>query len=311
MKQKYYRSYHDVLQERFGCRVYKVSIDGGFTCPNRDGSKGVGGCIYCDETGSSSRTRSEKDSITDQILKNIAVRRQRYRASKFIAYFQSYTNTYDSVENLKGKYDEAISAHQDIVGLAISTRPDCVDEEKLVLIASYRQLVPYVHVEYGLQTVHNCTLQRLNRCETYEDFLRALSLTKDYQIEHCVHVILGLPGESREDQLFTADQLAEWRVQGVKIHLLVAMEKTLLAEQYAMGLWKPLDFEETISLACDFIERLHPECVIHRIAGNGHPLHLVAPSWMKTRTRKEEILEAIRREFIRRRTQQGSACRCL
>jgi radical SAM protein (TIGR01212 family) len=302
-----YTSYNQYLQKMFGCRVYKVSIDAGFTCPNRDGTKGHGGCIFCDETGSSSRTHFQTTPLKEQILQNIKVRKSRYGAKKFIVYFQSYTNTYASLEHLKQLYDEAIKVHPDIVGLAISTRPDCVNKEKLELIASYREKVPYVCVEYGMQTMHNRTLKTINRCEAHEDFLRAIQLTKDYNLDHCVHVVLGLPGETREEQLKTADTLAQLKVGGVKIHLLVAMENTPLASLYRAGKWSPLSCEEYIALACDFIERLHPDCIIHRVSGNGHPKHIVAPQWVIGN--KKGIMNSIHSTLVERDTRQGSNCR--
>lgn len=296
-------SYNDHLKKLFNCRVYKVSIDAGFTCPNRDGSKGVGGCTFCDETGSSSRLNTIETPIREQVLNNIKVRRSRFKSGKFIAYFQSNTNTYAPVEQLQKLYDEAVDAHPDIVGLAISTREDCIDEEKIALISSYRERLPYVSVEYGMQTIHDRTLASINRCSKHSDFLRALELTQKYDLDYCVHVILGLPGESREDQLKTAEALAKMGVRGVKIHLLVAMDKTPLAKSYERGKWSPLSFEEYVSLVCDFIERLPSNCVIHRLSGNGHPLHVVAPKWMSQR--KGEVIKAISQTLINRKTYQG------
>lgn len=306
MSAKPYRPYSRYLQDRFGCRVYKVTLDGGFTCPNRDGTKGSGGCTFCDDTGSSSRAQDRRDSITQQVLKNIETQRKRFKAEKFIAYFQSYTNTYSPVARLKRLYDEAMAAHPDIIGMAISTRPDCVDEEKLALIASYKRPDNYICVEYGMQTIHDRTLESLNRCETHEDFLTAMALTRRFELDHCIHVILGLPGESWEEQMATADVLAQMKVDGVKIHLLCAMENTPLAESYRRGEWEPMEQEAYVGLICDFIERLHPECVIHRVAGNGHRQHVVAPLWLQ---RKLEIMNEIEAEFARRGTRQGTHCR--
>ncbi|HEY9745336.1 MAG TPA: TIGR01212 family radical SAM protein [Oculatellaceae cyanobacterium] len=303
---KPYKPYSQYLQEKIGFKTYKLTLDAGFTCPNRDGTKAYGGCTFCDQTGSSSRAQDRRDSITDQLLKNMEKQRKRFKAEKFIAYFQSFTNTYAPVERLKALYDEACSAHPDIIGLAISTRPDCVDEEKLALIASYKERMQYVSVEYGLQTIHNRTLDLINRAETFEDFLKAYELAQKYDLEHCIHVILDLPGESWEDQMATADKLAELGVHGVKIHLLCAMEKTPLAAQYLRGEWQPLDKDGYVQLICDFIERLHPECVIHRVAGNGHRQHVVAPLWLQ---RKLEIMNDIDAEFARRGTRQGDKCK--
>jgi uncharacterized protein len=303
---KPYKPYSTYLREKLGYKTYKLTLDGGFTCPNRDGTKAYGGCTFCDQTGSSSREQDLRDSIRTQLLKNMEKQRKRFKAEKFIAYFQSFTNTYAPVERLKTLYDEASVTHPDIIGLAISTRPDCVDEEKLALIASYKQTLPYVSVEYGMQTIHDRTLARLNRAETYEDFLTAYHLTQQHDIEHCIHVILDLPGETWEDQMATADALAELKVHGVKIHLLCAMEKTPLAAEYLRGEWQPLEREAYVSLLCDFMERLHPDTIIHRVAGNGHRQHILAPLWLQ---RKLEIMNDLEAEFARRGTRQGSRCR--
>lgn len=302
----FYNSYNKFMKNIFGCKVYKVSIDGGFSCPNRDGTKGVGGCIYCDELGSSSRTSSSEMSITDQIINNIKVRKSRYRAEKFIAYFQSFSNTYAPVSELKKKYDEAINADKDIVGLDISTRPDCIDEEKIKLIASYKDKVKYVCVEYGMQTCHDKTLQLINRGETHKDFVKAIKLAQKYGLHHCAHVILGLPKETVEDQLITAQTLSDLQVEGIKIHLLVAMKNSALAEMYRKNLWKPLSYDEYISLACRFLEHIHPSCIIHRLSASGHPLHIIAPMWMVEK--KLDIPSDISKEFQRRKTRQGYFC---
>jgi uncharacterized protein len=305
---QYYRSYNHMLRQHFGQAVYKITLDAGFTCPNRDGTKGSGGCTFCDETGSSSRAQDKKDSIAQQLLTNMEKQRHRFKANRFIAYFQSYTNTYSPVVRLKRLYDEAMAAHPDIVGLAISTRPDCVTPENAALIASYQQPGRLVSLELGLQTIHNHTLQRLNRCETVEDFYAAMALVRQHQLAHCIHVILDLPGETWADQMATADVLARLRVDGVKIHLLVAMENTPIAAEFLRGEWQPLDRVAYVQLVCDFIERLHPETVIHRVAGNGHPKHVVAPLWMKE---KHDILREVDAEFARRGTRQGSQCQFL
>ena len=293
-----YLSYNQYLKEKFGQRVFKVCIDGGFDCPNRDGTKAEGGCRFCDVTGSSSRTNPEGSAIQAQVLENIRIRQSRFKAKKFIAYFQSFSNTYAPLESLKLRYDAAISAHEDIVGLSIATRTDCVDEEKIKLIASYKEKLPYVSIEYGLQSIHDHTLDLLNCQHDFSDFENAFALAEKYQLEHCIHVILGLPGESREDMLQTARMLKKMNVRGVKIHMLVAMERTWLARQYKLGKWKPMEFDEFIDCVCDFVLELPPTCVIHRLGGNGHPLHTVAPAWVKER--KTELIPTINKELERR-----------
>ncbi len=304
MPEKAYLPYSEVLKAKFGCKVYKVTLDAGFTCPNRDGSKGVGGCTFCDETGSSSRAQNKKDSITVQIEKNVARMRARFHAEKFIAYFQSYTNTYSRPERLKRLYDEAMASHPDIIGMAISTRPDCVNEEKLDLIASYKRPDGYLCVEYGMQTIHDHTLALLNRCETHDDFLKAFAMTREREIPMCVHVILGLPGESHDDIMATARKLSELKPEGVKIHLLCAMKHTPLEQQYLRGEWTPLTQDAYVELVCDFIEHLDPAIAIHRITGNGHREGLVAPRWLQ---KKHEVLTQVDQTFARRGTRQGSA----
>lgn len=304
---KPYYPYSQYLKKKFGGRVVKVTVDTGLTCPNIDGTKGYGGCTFCDETGSSSRAQDKRDSITTQIQQNIEKQRRRFKSNRFVAYFQAHTNTYAPLPVLKSMFDEAFEAHPDVMGLAISTRPDCVDRETLELIASYQgphneTMDRYISVEYGLQTIHNQTLEAVNRCETVEEFETAYQLTRELGIDHCIHVILGMPGETWEMMMQTAEQLAQWRVNGVKIHMLVAMDKTQIAKQFRAGEWEPMSRETYIQTCCDFLERLHPECVIHRVAGNGHPLHVVAPQWMRE---KFDVMAEIDAEFARRGTRQG------
>ncbi len=303
MREKPYLAYSDVLKAKFGHRVYKVTLDAGFTCPNRDATKGVGGCTFCDETGSSSRAQNKKDTITAQIQKNVEIMRRRFKAEKFVAYFQSYTNTYSKIERLKRLYDEAMAAHPDIIGMSISTRPDCVNEEKLDLIAQYNHPGGYLCVEYGMQTIHDHTLELINRCETHADFVHAFNLTRERNIPMCVHVILGLPGETHADMMATAMRLSEMLPEGVKIHLLCAMKHTPLEQQYLRGEWEPLAQEAYVQLVCDFIEHLDPSIAIHRITGNGHRDGLVAPRWL---LKKQEVLMQVEQEFLKRGTRQGA-----
>jgi uncharacterized protein len=298
-----YLSYNEVLKTKFGEKVYKLTLDGGFTCPNIDGTKGRGGCTFCDETGSSSRAQVRSDSITEQLLKNIERVKARFNAGKYIAYFQSYTNTYSRVERLKRLYDEALVAHPDIIGLAISTRPDSVDDEKLDLIASYAQPGRYLSIEYGMQTIHDTTLARVNRCETHADFLKAFYATRERQLSMCVHVILGMPGETHSEMMATADALSQLKPEGVKIHCMCAMANTVLAQDYAEGRWKPLEQEEYVDLVCDFIERLDPRIAIHRVGGNGHRDGLVAPRWL---LKKMEVMQQLKETFARRGSCQGT-----
>lgn len=288
------RTFNKYLQKMFGCKVYKVSIDAGFTCPNIDGSKAKGGCIFCDEYGSSSRVH-ENISIREQILNNIKIRKTRYRAKKFLAYFQSFSNTYKDVKELKQLYDAAVFSHPDIVGLSISTRSDCIDEEKVKLIASYRKYLPYVSIELGLQTMHNKTLKRINRQETLDDFLKAYSLIKKYNLHLCVHVILGLPKESKEDMLKTANFLSSLKIDGIKLHLLVAIKNTPIEKLYQRKLWKPLSFDQYLKIATHFIKSLGDNCIIHSSAGSGYVKDIVAPTWLYKE--KLKLIKAINQQI--------------
>ncbi len=298
-----YLSFNNYLQNLFECKVYKISIDAPFTCPNRDGTKGVGGCIYCDKHGSSSRTHMKNTPIKAQILNNIIIRKERYEARKFIAYFQSFTNTYAKVDELKKIYDEAVFSHPDIVGLAISTRADCIDEEKVNLIASYKKFLPYVSIELGLQTIHDKTLLLLNRQEKLSDFLNAYKLIKIYDIHLCAHIILGLINETKEDMLTTAKYLSTLKIDGIKLHMLIALKNTKLADMYQKGLWNPLSFDEYVQIATEFIEYLPQNCIIHRTAGSGYAKDIIAPKWIYSN--KTQLMLSIQNELEKRNSFQG------
>ncbi len=299
-----YFTLNKYLQKRFNERVYKISIDANFTCPNRDGTKGSGGCIYCDKFGSSSRIHKKRTPIKDQVLNNILIRKTRYKAKKFIAYFQSFTNTYGDIKYLKKIYDQAVFIHPDIIGLSISTRADCLDEEKVQLIASYRKYLPYVSVELGMQSSHDKTLKLINRGETHKDFLKAVELLKKYNIAIVSHVILGLPNETKNDILKTADRLANLEISGIKLHFLIALKNTELENMHNQKKWSPLTFDNYVNLCADFIERMPPEYIIHRTAGSGYPKDIIAPKWIYSN--KNEVMQAIQHVLEKRNTHQGS-----
>jgi hypothetical protein len=272
--------YHDLnthLRDLFGCRVQKITVDAGLTCPNRDGSLSTGGCIYCNERGSGSGAHARNLSITDQLLRGKAWLSRRYKAKKFIAYFQSFSNTYAPPERLEQLYNEALAV-PDVVGLSIGTRPDCVDAKVIDLLASYtpRHLV---WVEYGLQSAHDETLRRINRGHTVSCFRQAVAATQGRGIRICAHVILGLPGETADHMMETARLLSELGIDGVKIHLLYVVRGTRLEAIYRGGEYHCLGQEEYARLVCRFIERLPPGMVIHRLTGDPHPEELVAPLW--------------------------------
>lgn len=299
---KRYKQYSAQLKEIFGCKVYKVTLDAGFTCPNRDGTISTGGCIFCEDGGSFSQAHSSELSISEQLTTGIKQLKERFGAQKFISYFQAYSNTYAPVEKLKTLYDEAVS-NPEVVGLSIGTRPDCVNEEKIELINSYAGNHE-VWIEYGLQSIHNKTLNFINRGHSAEDFLQTYNLTKKYgeDTKICVHVILGLPNETKKDMLETAKVLGELKPDGVKIHMLCVLKNTELEKIYNDGKLKLFSAEEYVETVCDFIELLPPDTAIHRLAGNGLNKILVEPAWL---AEKFKILNYIDKEFEKRRTFQG------
>ena len=300
---KRYNQYSQHLKELFNCKVYKVTLDAGFSCPNRDGTISSGGCIFCEDGGSFSQAHSGQLSINEQLDISIKKLKDRFGAEKFISYFQAYSNTYASVEKLKSLYDEAVS-HPEVVGLSIGTRPDCVNEEKIRLISSYTEN-HRVWIEYGLQSIHNKTLKLINRGHSAEDFIKAYELTRKFgnDIKICVHVILGIPGESKKEMLETAKVLADLGIDGIKIHLLCALKDTELEKMYNRGEFTPLSAEDYVDTVCDYLEILPKETVIHRLAGNGLKKILVAPKWLPE---KFKVLNLIDRELQRRGTFQGS-----
>lgn len=300
-----YRSFSSYLRERFGERVQKVSIDAGFTCPNRDGTKALGGCTFCNNQGFSPPTRVEPREIAAQIRQGIEFVRRRAKARKFLAYYQAFTNTYAPVEVLKERYD-AIRSFPEVVGLVIGTRPDCVPEETLDLIAGYARDY-HVWVEYGLQSARDETLALINRAHTAADFEDAVERTRrrsrrDLDLHICAHVILGLPGETREDMLHTARFVARLPLDGIKIHLLHVLRGTPLEAQYRKGSLRTLGMDEYANLVCDFLELLPPQMVIQRLTGEAPPEYLVAPRWCLD---KHKVLAAIHSALETRATHQG------
>ncbi len=296
---KRYNQFSAYLKNKFGAKVYKITIDAGFSCPNRDGTISSGGCIFCDDTGSFSQVHSNRFSIDEQIKSGAETLSKRFKAQKFMSYFQAYTNTYKPVNELEKIYRQSLN-HPDIVGISIGTRPDCVDEDKLNLISDISKDY-YTWIEYGLQSSHDKTLKKINRGHDYDCFLRAYEKTKEKGINVCVHVILGL-WESRDEMLETAQRLANLKIDGIKIHMLCALQNTKLAQMYEQGEIDFMSEDEYVNLVCDFLEILPPETTIHRLAGNGYRKTLVAPRWLGA---KLDTLNRIDREFLRRNSYQG------
>ncbi len=296
---KRYNQYSAYLKNKFGVKVYKITLDAGFSCPNRDGKISTGGCIFCDEGGSFSQAHSNLLSIEDQISEGMKNLHDRFKAEKYMSYFQAYSNTYKPVKELEKIYNSALG-HQDIVGISIGTRPDCIDDEKLELISGYTNDY-YTWIEYGLQSIHNKTLKRINRGHDFDCFLRAYEKTKEKNINVCVHVIFGL-WESHDEIMETAKKLAELEVDGVKIHMLCALENTKLAELYSQGQIDFMSEDEYVQTVCDFLEYLPKSTTIHRLAGNGLKKNLIAPRWLGA---KLDCLNKIDRELIKRNSFQG------
>jgi len=299
MNTRRYRDLNRHLRERFGCRVQRITLDAGLTCPNRDGTRGKGGCIYCNPRGSGTGLANTM-SITQQLQWGKERLARRYKAKKFIAYFQSFSNTYAPVDKLEILYREALAV-EDVVGLAIGTRPDCVPPKVLDLLEKLNQET-YLWMEYGLQSIHDATLKRINRGHTVEEFRRAVEETRRRGIEVVVHVILGLPGEEKKEMLATAKALGEMDIQGVKLHLLYVIQGTPLARLYQQGEYRCLTREEYVDVVCEFLALLPPHVVIHRLTGDPHPHELLAPTWA---LEKQANLQAIHRTLEERDLWQG------
>ncbi|MBW7940346.1 MAG: TIGR01212 family radical SAM protein, partial [Candidatus Omnitrophica bacterium] len=253
MMDKPYYPFGVYLKERFGSRVHKVAIDAGFTCPNINGTKGNGGCVFCNNEGFSYNSRIALRPITDQIEKGIEFMRGRFKATKFMAYFQAHTNTFAPTPQLKTLFDQVVP-YDEIVALSVGTRPDSISLKTLDLLESYSDRFE-VWVEYGLQSVHNRTLQRINRCDTYERFLWAIDETSKRNLKICVHVILGLPGESQEDMMNTAEKLQPLPFHSIKVHLIHVMKNTPLEKDYVEGTFTLPTMEEYVQTCADFVER--------------------------------------------------------
>jgi uncharacterized protein len=296
-KKRYYdlKSYWYNL---FGCRVHKLSIDAGFTCPNRDGHIASGGCIYCDGRGSILRQKGELPSIADQIRAG-----KKYyadSASRYIAYFQTFTNTYAPVEKLQAFYNEAL-LQEDVIGLSIGTRPDCLGSDVIELLSSYTKKY-HIWVELGLQSMHDRTLKFINRGHNFQQFLDAVNALAGLNLNICVHIIIGLPGESDADILRTAKTLAALPINGIKIHSLLALDGTTLGEMFKKNSVTMISEEKYVALAADVLEVLPPEIIIQRLTADGYRDIFLAPAWAMN---KLAVLNSINQELEKRDTYQG------
>ena len=269
-----YKHLNKYLKDKFGERTLKICLDGGFTCPNRDGRVGYGGCAFCSERGSGEHIIA--DNISNQV-KNYFTSYKAERANKFIAYFQNFTNTYDSIENLKMKYGAALIDDR-IVALAIATRPDCISEDVCKLLKSYSEKY-YVWVELGLQTSNENTGKIINRCYTDEQFSAAVSLLNKYNIDVVTHIMVGLPGENFDDIKNTVNFINNHSIQGLKIHSTYVVKNTRLADMYFNGKYTPISLEYYLDCASYILTHISPDIIIHRVSGDAPKDLLIAPDW--------------------------------
>jgi len=297
---KRYYDFKSYLRNTFDAKVAKLTVDAGFTCPNRDGTRSTGGCVYCDGRGSAHRQTGTLPTVTEQLRAGM----ERYRdsgAEKFIAYFQTFTNTYGPVEELRRLYDEALDFSPHIVGLSVGTRPDCVPDEVLGLLASYRERA-HVWLEFGVQSLHAPTLERINRGHSMEELLDAVERASSHGLDLVGHVILGLPGETPEMMRETARTFASLPFTGLKIHLLLVLEGTPLAEMYRKGEVPLPTLEEYAGWVADFLELVPPEVSIQRLTADGYRDIFIAPDWARN---KLAVLNAIDAELKHRDSWQG------
>lgn len=295
-----FRSIGQVLKNTFGEKIVKLSIDGGFTCPNRDGSKGYGGCTFCSASGSGEFTSGRNLRITGQMQKQVELLSPKWSKAKYIAYFQNFTNTYDDPKVLKQKYDEALS-FPNTVGLAIATRPDCLGPDVLDLLSSYQEHT-YLWLELGIQTIHEKTAEQFHRGYTFTEMEQTLDALKARGIRTVAHTMANLPGETNADFLETIRYLVAKRVWGLKMHMTNVLKNTQLAAQFAREPFPIMTRDDYISLVCDALEILSPETVVHRLTGDGNKADLIAPLWICD---KRAVLNGIQKEMRRRDSYQG------
>lgn len=283
-----YYSLNKYLRDTFGDKVYKLSLNAGFTCPNRDGKLGTKGCIFCSAGGSGDFAESSSLSITQQIERGKERVAKKIKSGKYIAYFQAYTNTYAPVEILKSKYMEAVN-HRDIVALSVATRPDCLGDDVLKLLDEINKIKP-VFVELGLQTIHERTARYIRRGYTLDVYDKAVSDLKKIGVNTVVHLILGLPGETKQDMLDSVKYVCESGIDGIKLQLLHVLKNTDLEKDYAQGKFKTLEMDEYIDILKSCVDIIPDNTVIHRLTGDGAKKDLISPLWSAD---KKKVLNAI------------------
>lgn len=283
-----YLSFNKYLKDKFGQKVYKISLDGGFTCPNRDGKIDTRGCIFCSKGGSGDFAQNRNLSITEQVESGKKRVEKKIKSGKYIAYFQAFTNTYAPVEILRAKYSEAIN-HPDIVALSIATRPDCLGDDVIELLDEMNKIKP-VFVELGLQTIHSDSAKYIRRGYSLEVYNEAVKKLKNIGVNIVVHIILGLPNESEEDMLESVKYVCQSQIDGIKLQLLHVIDGTDLAKDYEKGLFKTLEFDEYVELIAKCVAIIPKNIVIHRLTGDGAKKDLIAPLWSAD---KKRVLNAI------------------
>jgi len=298
---KPYYFFGDYLRHKYKTRVYKLSINANFSCPNRDGTLDTKGCIFCSPEGSASPLTRHPSNILEQLGLVKSCFKRLDNQTKYISYFQAFTNTYAKVDHLKRLYDLALQP-DNIIGLMIGTRPDCLSEKILDLIASYQKDNFELWLEIGMQTIHDKSLDYLNRKHNFAITKKKILEARDRDIPVCVHLILGIPGESWPEMMATAEEISNLPIQGIKFHHFHVIKRTVLEKMYKNKPFKLLTMSEYVSVICDFLERIRGDIIIHRLSGDKDPNFLVAPLWGKN---KGTIKQAIEDEFQKRCTYQG------
>ena len=295
-------SFGYAMQKKHGEKIHKLAINAAFTCPNRDGSKGIGGCTFCNNASFNPNAR-KPPSINEQIESGRQVIRKRTGAKKYIAYFQAYTNTYADVELLKQLYDQALS-HENIMGISVGTRPDCVPDPVLKLLADYQHAGHEVWLELGLQSVFDKSLHKVKRGHDFSDYVDALKRARRYGLQVCTHLIIGLPDETAEMSLVSHQRVVELGVAGLKLHPLHVVKGTQLANDWRKGLYQTLEFENYIQLASEMVKRTPGDIIFHRLTATAEKNILLAPAWCG---HKWNVLNTINYRLCQENAWQGSA----
>ncbi len=297
---KRYHTWNYCLREQFGEKTFKIALDGGFDCPNRDGTVAHGGCTFCSAAGSGDFAGNRADDLTKQFTEIKDKMHHKWKNGKYIAYFQAFTNTHAPVNELREKFETVLN-EENVVGLSIATRPDCLPDDVVDYLAELNDRT-YLWMELGLQTAHDATGRMINRAHDYDCYLEGIGKLHDRGIRVCTHIINGLPKETPEMMLETARRVVESGAEGIKIHLLHLLRGTPMVEDYKRGDLKFLTQDDYVNLVCDQLEILPPEMVIQRITGDGGASDLIGPIWSLN---KFEVLNAIDAELVRRNSYQG------